>query len=70
MTPRQCKAARALLGWSQTVLAENARASLVTVARFEAGAEVRERTRYDLQRALEDVGIEFLDDGVRLVARA
>lgn len=37
MTPRQCRAARALLGWKQSTLAHKAGIGLSTVAQFEGG---------------------------------
>ena len=37
MTPAQCAAARALLGWSQAQLADNAGVSRQTVVGFESG---------------------------------
>jgi len=72
----QLRAARALLGWSQTELAERAGMSLPTVKRVEAehGPRVSEVARLALQRALELGGIEFIAEngggpGVRLRKR-
>ena len=72
----QLRAARALLGWSQTELAERAGMSLPTVKRVETerGPRVSEATRHALQRALELGGVEFIDEngggpGVRLHKR-
>jgi transcriptional regulator with XRE-family HTH domain len=72
----QLRAARALLGWSQTQLAERAGMSLPTVKRVETdrGPRVSEEARYALKRALEFGGIEFIDEngggpGVRLRKR-
>lgn len=69
----QIRAARALLGWSQTELASRAGLSLPTVKRVEGdfGPHVTEETRVKLKRALENAGIEFIDEnggglGVRL----
>jgi transcriptional regulator with XRE-family HTH domain len=69
----QLRAARALLGWSQTRLADMAGLSLPTVKRVETerGPKVSEDARYALQRALELAGVEFIDEngggpGVRL----
>lgn len=36
----QCRAARAMLGWSQTTLAEAANVSRQTIADFERGAHM------------------------------
>jgi transcriptional regulator with XRE-family HTH domain len=72
----QLRAARALLGWSQTQLAERAGLSLPTVKRVEteSGPRVSDAARYALQQALESGGIEFIDEngggpGVRLRKR-
>lgn len=72
----QLRAARALLGWSQTELAARAGTSLPTVKRVETvrGPRVSEATRHALQRALELGGVEFIDEngggpGVRLRKR-
>jgi transcriptional regulator with XRE-family HTH domain len=76
ITVEQLRAARALLGWSQTYLAEQAGLSLPTVKRVEAerGPRVSEEGRLKLKRALELAGIEFIDEngggpGVRLRRR-
>ncbi len=55
-------------------LASAAKVSTDTVARFERGEELKERTLEALQRALEQAGIEFLEEngggpGVRLRKR-
>jgi len=70
---QQIRAARGLLGWSQTELAERAGLSLPTVKRVEAekGPRVSEEARLKLQKALELEGIAFIDEngggpGVRL----
>ena len=70
----QFRAARALLGWSQTTLAERAGMSLPTVKRFETGrgANVSPDARQALRVALETAGIEFTNGdapGVRLRMR-
>jgi DNA-binding XRE family transcriptional regulator len=62
ITVEQLRAARALLGWSQTCLAEQAGLSLPTVKRVEAerGPRVSEEGRLKLKRALERAGVEFI----------
>jgi transcriptional regulator with XRE-family HTH domain len=72
----QLRAARALLGWSQTELATRAGTSLPTVKRVETerGPRVSKATRHALQRALELGGVEFIAEngggpGVRLRKR-
>jgi DNA-binding XRE family transcriptional regulator len=60
-TPAQCRAARALLNWTQAMLAERAGVARKTVADFELGERVLHvRTRRDITATLEDAGIEFL----------
>jgi transcriptional regulator with XRE-family HTH domain len=69
----QCRMARAALGWGVRDLAAAAKVSTDTVARFERGDELKERTIDALQRALEAAGIEFTNGnqpGVRLTRAA
>ncbi|ODT81415.1 MAG: hypothetical protein ABS76_11230 [Pelagibacterium sp. SCN 64-44] len=62
ITARQSRAARALLGWTQETLADEARVSLTALKRLESGnrLEVYESTRDQVRRALESAGIVFL----------
>jgi transcriptional regulator with XRE-family HTH domain len=64
MTIEQLRAARGLLGWSQSELAARAGLSLPTVKRLEAGfgPHVSNEARAKLQRAIEAAGIEFIDE--------
>ena len=72
LTPAQCRGARAILSWSQSGLAEQARVARQTVVDFERGA----RTPYPnnlaaIRAALEAAGVEFIEEngggpGVRL----
>ncbi len=72
ISPSQCKAARALLGWSRKQLAQSALIAERTLVDFERGARnPLDRTLLDIRRALEDAGIIFIDEdqlgpGVRL----
>jgi predicted transcriptional regulator len=72
ITPRQIRAARALLGWSQQQLADKAIVSLNALARLEKGiVDSRLSTVQAIQKALTKAGVEFLDadqkgEGVRL----
>ena len=60
----QCRSARAWLGLSQDGLAELSKVSARTIAHFEAGNRVpHDRTLRDLQRTLEEMGVEFLFEG-------
>jgi transcriptional regulator with XRE-family HTH domain len=77
VTIRQIKAARALLGWSQSDLADRSGVSEPTVARLEsAQGELggREGTGDKIRSAIEKAGVEFIDEnggglGVRLRKR-
>jgi transcriptional regulator with XRE-family HTH domain len=64
VTVEQLRAARGLLGWSQTELAKRAGVSLPTVKRIEGqfGPNVSDEARSKLQRALEMAGIEFIEE--------
>ena len=72
MSGPQCRAARALIGWSQDQLVGASKVAKATIANFEAGRRLPyDRTLTDLQRALESAGIIFVDEngeglGVRL----
>jgi len=75
ITATQCRAARALLDWSQQELADRARVGIVTVRQLEGGKTQPRRSTLDvIQRALEAAGVEFIDEngggpGVRLRKR-
>jgi len=65
--------ARAALGLGVRDLAAAAKVSIDTVARFERGDELKERTIDALQQALEAAGVEFTNGdqpGVRLTRAA
>jgi len=70
--PAQCRAARGLLGWSQSELSKASKTATKTVADFERGARIPyPRTLDDIRAALEMGGVEFIDKngggpGVRL----
>jgi transcriptional regulator with XRE-family HTH domain len=66
ISSRQIRAGRALLGWSQLVLAERAGVSPITIKRLEASGDVLEArvaTVEAVTRALERAGVVFLPDG-------
>ena len=70
----QVRMARAALGWGVRDLAVYAGVTANTVSRFENGADALGSTLRKIQRALEDAGIEFIDEnggglGVRLKSR-
>lgn len=71
ITGRQIQAARALLGWSQQELADEAKISRNALQRMENGRVAPLATTLEaVWRTLERAGIEFLSDstseGVRL----
>ncbi|HEV7371825.1 transcriptional regulator [Arenibaculum sp.] len=72
-TPEQCRAARALLDWSQAELAKRSGVAWSTVKSFEGGKHALLRAnRTVIRAAFEAGGIVFLDPeddlgpGVRL----
>jgi transcriptional regulator with XRE-family HTH domain len=75
ITPAQCRAARALLEWSQAELARRAQVGVVTVHQLESRiSEPRPATLDVIRRALEAAGVVFIDEngggpGVRLRKR-
>lgn len=76
-SPAQCRAARALLGWTQDDLAERAEVSRGTIRGFESGQHALQRaTSAAVCRALEAAGVRLMDadeqggQGVRLAGPA
>ena len=64
ITPAQCRAARALLGWPKEWLASELSVSTGTIAEFEKGRRAPRLVKLDaIRRALGRAGIEFIDDG-------
>ena len=64
ITAAQCRAARALLRWSQSDLAEKAQVGKQTLADFEREARVPyDRTLADIVSTLEEAGVEFIGGG-------
>jgi transcriptional regulator with XRE-family HTH domain len=72
LNPAQCRAARALLDWSQGDLEAAAQVARKTIADFEGGGRrPYGRTVEALQAALESAGIQFIAEngggsGVRM----
>jgi len=72
ITPAQCRAARALLNWSQQQLADASKAGVVTIRNFEGGKSSPINSTLEvLRRALESAGVIFVEEngegpGVRL----
>lgn len=65
ITSHQTRAARALLGWTQEMLADRAKVSLTALKRVESanGLRVHESTADQVRRALEAAGIVFINSG-------
>jgi transcriptional regulator with XRE-family HTH domain len=64
LSNRQIRAARALLGWSQLVLADRAGVSPITIKRLEAsddGFDARFTTVANVKAALDAAGVVFLE---------
>ena len=64
-TRQQLRGARAMLGWSQQVLAESSGVSLPSIKRLESGngpLAIRLDTLQKLQTTLEKAGILFLPE--------
>ena len=67
MTPAHCRAARALLGWSQKDLAMKAKVSTSTVSSFESGVRQPIPNNIDaiagafVVAGIEDAARRFLD---------
>ncbi|AYJ88018.1 XRE family transcriptional regulator [Sphingomonas paeninsulae] len=63
MTIEQCRAARALLGWSTIELATAAKLGIATVKRFETGQQVQSLSVATMRASLDSAGIQFIDPG-------
>jgi transcriptional regulator with XRE-family HTH domain len=71
LSPAQCRAARALLNWSQEDLVRASGITKKTIADFERGATTpRANTLSQIQAALEGEGIEFVNHDRAGVRRA
>jgi transcriptional regulator with XRE-family HTH domain len=66
MNVTQCKMARAGLGWSLDDLADHSGMARRSVARFEAGENVRPETVAALQAAMIAAGVAFTNGGGRI----
>ena len=64
IAPEQSRAARGLLGWSQTELAEAAGVALQTISKFETGDRTPiANNLIAIRRALEAAGVKFIPAG-------
>jgi transcriptional regulator with XRE-family HTH domain len=60
LTPNQCRAGRALLGWSQEELSKRAQIAVATIANFEREATTPIRSNQTaIIRAFDDAGVTF-----------
>jgi transcriptional regulator with XRE-family HTH domain len=72
LTAAQCRAARALLDWSQQSLADAAKVGNATIRNFESGKTTPQNATLEmLRQALGKAGVIFIDQngegpGVRL----
>jgi transcriptional regulator with XRE-family HTH domain len=65
---KQCKAARALLDWSQEDLSQRAEVAKATIGDFERGARnLRIETMQKVVAVLENEGIRFEGGGDRIL---
>lgn len=67
----QCRAARALLNWTQADLADRTSLSAVSIRAFEKGGEMRDSNLKLLKMTFEAAGVVFIPEngggaGVRL----
>jgi transcriptional regulator with XRE-family HTH domain len=64
LTPAQCRAARALLAWTQQELADQARVGVQTIRLLEGGRTIpRRATLQVIQRAFEQAGVDLIGPG-------
>ncbi|SCB59084.1 hypothetical protein GA0061105_106130 [Rhizobium aethiopicum] len=72
LSPAQCRAARALIAWSEEELSSASQVAKATIAAFEAGKLLpNEQTLQEMKRSLENGGVFFIAEngggaGVRL----
>src|ERR1700761_7454237 len=63
ITPEQCRAARALLGWSQDDLERTSGVSKKTIAEFEREAQIPyDKTLRELETALRASGVQLISE--------
>ncbi|MFD1911832.1 helix-turn-helix domain-containing protein [Halodurantibacterium flavum] len=68
ITSHQTRAARALLGWTQEMLADRAKVSLTALKRMESanGLRVYESTADQVRRAFEAAGVFFINSSLHI----
>jgi transcriptional regulator with XRE-family HTH domain len=63
LTPEMCRAARALLNWDESQLADAAELGTAAVSRFEAGGVVPLASVEAMLQAFQGAGLEFIPAG-------
>jgi transcriptional regulator with XRE-family HTH domain len=63
LKPPQCRAARALLDWTQNELASRTAISAVSIRAFEKGGDMRESNLRLLRLTFEAAGVLFQEEG-------
>jgi len=63
LKPSQCRAARALLNWTQNDLAGQTAISAVSIRAFEKGGDMRESNLRLLRLTFEAAGVIFQNEG-------
>ena len=64
LSSEQCRAGRALLGWTQDDLSARSSVAKKTIADFEVGKRSPyARTLADIQKAMEASGVTFIAEG-------
>lgn len=63
ITPKQCRAARSLLGWTSQHLSKASGVHISTLSRFESGGDAYQSTAAKLRAELERGGVTFVGDG-------
>jgi hypothetical protein len=67
ISPKQCKAARALLDWLQSDLANASEVGITALCEFEKGGPIRTKSVDKIRQSFERAGVEFTEgEGVKL----
>ena len=67
LSPAQCRAARAWLGWTQAELARRSNVGLSALKDFEKGSRrTLPAIRHQIQRVFEEAGVTFLLRGIEV----
>jgi transcriptional regulator with XRE-family HTH domain len=67
LSPEQCRAARAWLGWTQAELAQRSSIGLSALKDFEKGnRRTLAAIRNQIRKSFEDAGVTFLARGIEV----